>query len=284
MTKISVVIVTYNSASVIKGALSTLSSVDNIKEIIVVDNASADDTCKIIAQDFPQVKLVENKENLGFGVANNIALEQINSDYALLLNPDAEIDDSSINALLSAAEKYKNSAILAPQITLPDGSLQESWKRNVFDREKYGSGKFIEPVGDLCADFLSGAVMLLRTEYFKGEIGFFDPNIFLFYEDDDLCLKAKEAGYELVLVSGAKAKHIMGGSSEHSLATDGFKQKQMIISRIYLEKKYHGEKAAKQMAKKILVHSLLKFILYSLVFNSKKKNRYRARMSGLKSN
>ena len=271
---ISVVIVSYNSADVVGDALD---SVKNFESIFVVDNNSSDNTSNLVKQNFPKVNFIQNDSNLGFGAANNIALEKIKTKYALLLNPDATIEEDDILKLLEAADTYSDAAIISPILVDEGGSSRQNYKRNVFNREKRRS-KYIEPEGDLCAEYIPAAVWLLNMENMK-KVGFFDPEIFLFYEDDDLCLRAREAGYSCVVVPAAKAVHKQGASSGGK--GEGIKQQHMIKSRLYMERKYKGGSAV--LSIKMFFSFFIKLALYSASLNRKKSARYFNRIVALMS-
>jgi N-acetylglucosaminyl-diphospho-decaprenol L-rhamnosyltransferase len=277
---VTAILVAYNSEGVIADALKSLAGQAEIASIIVVDNCSTDNTCELLRRDFPQVTLIENPRNDGFGRANNIALNKVRTPYALLLNPDAVVAPGALPALLAAAERYPDAAILAPALYDEEGRLHRSHKRSVFTREASGD-EYVSPEGDICADFLSGAVWLLNMRLMK-EIGYFDPHIFLYYEDDDLCIRARRAGYGLVLVPDASATHLMGASSGRPKPeAEFFKQRQLIWSRLHLEKKYRGEKAMRRLALKLNMEYSFKAAWYCLQFNREKLNRYRGRLAGV---
>jgi len=273
--QVSVIIVTYNSSAVIENALRSITRQAEVAECFVVDNASTDNTLELIEKHFPQVKIIKNSKNLGFGVANNQALEIICTPYALLLNPDADLAKGALPELIKTAEAYPDVAIIAPLIVKGDGTIQHSYKRNVFEREK-SKDIFSIPEGDICAEFISGAVLLLKMEHMK-KIGFFDPDIFLFYEDDDLCLRTRFAGYSLVLTPQAKAMHLFGQSSPATAKMIIFKQKHMAWSRFYLERKYNGGAAGRKLVLKILLISGIKTIIYCLLFKKQRRIRHYAR-------
>lgn len=273
-------IVAYNSVDVISNALKSLLCCPAITEIIVVDNCSTDDTCELIKRDFPEVTLIENPKNDGFGRGHNIALKRITTPYALLFNPDAVLTEGALDALITAAEKYPDAAILAPALYGVDGKRHHSFKRNVFSRER-SSGIFTPPDGDCCADFLSGAVWLCNMKHLRA-IGFFDPNIFLYYEDDDLCLRARKAGGGLVYVPEAKSIHLMGSSSgKYNAGADYFKQRHMVWSRLYLEQKYKGKESAHKLASMLNLQYGFKAAFYRLILDKKKFNRYQGRLAGV---
>ncbi|MFO0390215.1 MAG: glycosyltransferase family 2 protein [Alphaproteobacteria bacterium] len=274
------IIVTYNSADVITRCIERVLAAPEIAEVIVVDNCGVDDTCDIIRKHFPTVKVIENPKNEGFGRANNVGLGKVKTDYALLINPDAVLEKDTLTLLVEVATKYTDAAILAPALYDEQGVLHKSFKQNVFDREK-DKADFILPEADICADFLSGAVWLCNMKHLR-TIGFFDKNIFLYYEDDDLCLRVRKAGLGLVYVPQARAVHMMGASSGASNAkAEYFKQQHLIFSRLYIEEKYHGVAAAKKLAKKLNLEYAAKASFYTLFFNKAKINRYRGRIAGV---
>lgn len=272
---VTAIIVTYNSAQVVSRALQSLARQPAAGAIIVVDNASTDGTREIVRRDFPQVQLIENAANQGFGRANNLALEQVATPYALLINPDASLHEGALAILLAAALRFPRAAILAPALYDEKGLRHESAKRNVWERERIFS-----PRGDT-VEFLSGAVWLVNMAALRG-IGFFDPNIFLYYEDDDLCLRAATAGYELAYVPEARAEHSMGTSSGlPSPAAEYFKQIHMAWSRLYIEDKYRGKKPMLALAQRQRLIYRFKAFLYFLLLNSRRAWRYRARLAGI---
>ncbi len=276
---VTAIVVAYNSAGVIGKALAVLNRQIEVKQIIVVDNCSEDDTCKLITRDFPNVMVIKNQANEGFGRANNTAFTLVQTPFALLVNPDAVLEEGALACMLAVAAGYPDAAIIAPQLVNPDGNLYNNFKRNVFIREKHRPD-FIMPEGDCCAEYLSGAVWLVNMGITK-QVGFFDPNIFLFYEDDDLCLRMRQAGYSLIVAYNARAMHIQGGSSGASnLKKDFFIQKHLTWSRLYLEYKYHGSKAAKKLMVKTNIINWCKLLLNGIVFRRKKMTRLQGRLKG----
>jgi GT2 family glycosyltransferase len=280
MSEITAILVAYNSAGIIGQALHSLCGQPEIASVVVVDNCSTDDTCELIRRDFPDVKVIENPKNDGFGRANNRALKSVQTPYALLVNPDAVLKEGALKALLAAANNYPDAGIIAPVLYDAQGELDQSYKRNVFAREKK-RGEFIVPEGDLCAEFLSGAVWLFNMKLMK-QVGFFDPAIFLYYEDDDLCLRVQQAGYGLVLATSAAAMHVKGASSGSPKPEAEFdKQKHIVWSRLYIEKKYHGERAARRLALRLRFDYGFKLSWYYVKFDMRKINRYRGRLAGV---
>ena len=264
------------------GALASLVQLPQIARIIVVDNASADNTCSYVRSHFPTVEVIENQTNLGFGCGNNVGLQRVTTPFALLVNPDAIIDARSVEALLDAAGDYPDAAILAPSLRDEDGTLHLSFKRHVFAREARStrSAKLSddEIAGPLCAEYLSGALMLWRM-YHMQQIGFFDEAIFLYYEDDDICLRARAGGFSCVYVPQAKAMHLMGQSSgAPNPKAERFKQYHMIYSRLHLEQKYGSTDASLSLARKLRREYALRALFYRLSLNALKSARYAGRL------
>lgn len=272
---VSVVLVTYNSAAVIQEALQSVIKHPLVVNCFVVDNASTDETRDIIQRNFPEVILIKNAKNEGFGCANNTALKRIKTPYALLLNPDARLQYDTLDKLILAAKKYQNAGILAPKLIKNDGVVHHSFKRNIFIREKY-SFPYRLAEGDICAEFLSGAIWLFNMGNMR-EVGFFDEKIFLFHEDDDLCLRVRQKNLSLVYVHDAVAIHLMGASTGHDVSE--FKQFHLTLSRLYLEQKYSGR--VKKFALRLLVFVVFKYCFYAMCFNTRKKRRYKARLQAI---
>lgn len=222
---------------------------------------------------------MRNERNLGFGCANNVALEQLGEEgFALLINPDAVLEKEAVFHLLEAAERYPDAAILAPLLYDSEGVAYASYKRSVFQREKETLRQTHVPEGDCCAEFLSGAVWLIRLSAFK-EKEFFDPSIFLYYEDDDLCLRMRRKGYGLVLVPAARARHGLGKSTRSTPQVEYLKQWHQAWSRLYLERKYRGKRAAVRLALSRVIFYGIKWTAYLLTGNSRRA-RYAGRLAG----
>lgn len=200
-------------------------------EVIVADNASADGSLALAAEkarENPAVRLLELGENLGFGAANNRAAELARGEFLLLLNGDARLSGGALARLLAPLEKDRRLALAAPQLVYaePEGRLQFSWVpptglagelaqklRNRFeDRPWAHHPRLLRLLAALLGPpWFSAACLLLRRSAFEG-VGGFDPSFFLYFEDVDLCLRLRRAGWRLAFVPGARAVHVSGGS------------------------------------------------------------------------
>jgi len=208
LTDVTVVVVTHESAHCIAVLHGLLASCPHV---IVSDNASTDGTPALARQQWPNARVLEHARNLGFGAANNRALALVQTPFALLLNPDCEFSVEGLRALLMVARDMVDAAMLAPQLASPTGKLEVNyrWPKTVWNSMGPPA------TGMACVGFVCGAAMLLRMERFQ-QIGFFDERFFLYYEDDDLCLRLFQARLPMVLVPEVKAIHRSRSSSKGS--------------------------------------------------------------------
>ncbi|MES2710036.1 MAG: glycosyltransferase family 2 protein [Pseudomonadota bacterium] len=234
LLRLSVVIVTYRSAGVIAQALRALPA---SAEIIIVDNASPDDTVAAARAARPGAIILEQPENRGFGAGCNAGIEAATREFIVLLNPDGRIAVSALGTLVAAADAWPDAAILAPALLDDDGRPVRSWDAGQVRRRALARNRKAEPwpSGPFCVDFVSGACMLLRrTDGLR-----FDEGFFLYYEDDDLCAEARARGRSIVVVPAARAGHAGGQSSAPSRRVAWRKAYHMAWSRLrYLDK--HG--------------------------------------------
>lgn len=275
---VTVVIVTHQSEGVLAQAVGALANAEEVAEIIVVDNASTDGTCTLPILQHTKVRCLPQSQNLGFGRANNVGIMAAKTPYVLLLNPDAVLDEANLLRGLITLSADAQIAILAPALLDEHGKMQESFKRDVFARERR-KDVYTPPEGALCADYLSGAIWLARTQALQN-LGGFDEKIFLFYEDDDLCLRARAAGYSLVFEPASRATHGKGKSSGNNPQIDALKQYHQTYSRVYMELKYHGEDAAQSLARSWRLRFFMKWLFATLTC-SRKRARYAARLRGV---
>ncbi len=252
---ITAIIVTHNSAGIIQPALSCVSTHADITECIVVDNASTDSTWDIIRSQFPRVTIICNSKNVGFGVACNQALEKVNTEFALFLNPDASIDKDGIDSLLAAFSSHPEAAIAAP--LLPDNSVDKSTAPVRSPVIHDTSLPVITPLADkvFSASFISGALALWRMEHMR-QVGFFDPAFFLFYEDDDISIRTRKAGYKMLLVGGIRANHVPGTSCGVTEEINNLKLRSLAWAYLYIHRKYRGKYVAALMALRMALYAI----------------------------
>lgn len=162
------IITTYHSDAVLPKCVAALKDVG---EIIVIDNGGT--------TFIPNVTFLKNKHNLGFGRANNRALKKVKTPYALLINPDAVLEENALALLLETLERNPDAALVSPLLTEEDGTHRRSW-RVTGERKPTTT-----PAQPFAVDYNPAAVWLMRADALRN-IGGFDKRFFLFYEDNDV--------------------------------------------------------------------------------------------------
>jgi len=236
----TVVIVAYHSATKLPACLA---AIPPACPVIVVDNASPDDSEGVALAARPGTRVIRPGKNLGFGPGANLGFAAVTTEFGLLLNADAMLESDTIAGLITAARRYPEAGLLAPEIIADEGHMQFGHDLP-FRRLR---GPVVEPVGDACCWYVGGSAMFLRMEALRG-IGGFDPDIFLYFEDDDLCMRMRGAGHALVHVAGVRVRHEGGASSAPSPALERWKAFHQGWSRLHLEAKHRGRAAAWKLA------------------------------------
>lgn len=241
MDKTSVVIVTFNSAKTIKVCLDSVIKFSSDCEIIIVDNNSTDDTCKIIQAFGSSVKLIEAGGNLGFAKANNLGVKSATGKYLIFLNPDTRIlEKDSLDLLKESLEKNPEYGIIGPKLIYPDG-LEQPRTRNLptikrafqeYILGKKGDYDFYSPnYKTLCeVEAISGACIIIRKELFQ-KIGGFNKKYFMYFEDLELCKQVRYSGLKVGFSPEVTIEHAEGKSGTNQ------KTSQMLHDSA---KQYHG--------------------------------------------
>lgn len=260
--RLSIIIVNYKSQVFLHQCLTSI--YQKVKEIvfdvIVVDNASNDNSPQKIKENFPKVKLIVNVMNLGFSRACNQALRQVRSPYILLLNPDTEILDSNLKEMIGFLEENSHVGILGGKILDEKGKEQRTAfpqrtiLREILDIVTYMRLEKILPVNwtDRFYDklikeseepfevfWVTGAYLLVRKTVLD-EIGLFDENLFLFSEDVDFCWRAQRKGWKVICFPQAKIVHIVGGSSLEDAESFYVRLFHSYARRVYFGHKYYS--------------------------------------------
>ncbi len=199
-------------------------------ETIYVDNCSTDGSVEFLKENYPQVKIIVNKDKKGFGENNNIGAKVSKGEYLAIINPDVVMQHGSIDKLCEYADNHKEVGVVAPKLLDPDGSLQYSvrgfitlnvlfWrlitKGNDNKKKKVINNylcKNIDHSKTQFANWVSGASFIIRKEIFDKVSGF-DTDYFLYMEDEDLCLRVWKSGYSIVYHPESKMIHAAHRSS-----------------------------------------------------------------------
>jgi len=233
MVELSIIIVSFNTKELLKKCLGSIfKHTKGISfEVIVVDNASTDSSTKMVEDEFPQVKLIENKENVGFGRGNNQGIEKSQGKYIFLFNSDAYLEENVCPKLAEFMDRNPQIGVLAPQILNPNHTIQQScgflpnlpqifyWMSFLDDLP---GGQFLKPYhvdhdsfykSQHEVGWVTGAAITLRREALE-KSGLFDENIFLYGDEVELCKRIKNAGFKVVLSPVANVIHLGRGSME----------------------------------------------------------------------
>ncbi len=229
---VSVIIVSYNTRELLRECLESLlcppaGATTPTLEVIVVDNASADGSAQMVAEQFPQVRLIANPDNRGFGAACNQGLVAAQGRYALILNADIRAQASALGRLVQFMDAHPDAAMCGGQLRYPDGRVQPSCARELtlwwvfceqsmlaklFPRVRLFGG-YWRTEWDFNATIeteqVMGACMLLRRPFPR-----FDEAYFLYCEDTDLCYRVRQSGGRIYYVHDAVFVHHLGASGE----------------------------------------------------------------------
>ena len=238
--KITAIVVTWNSEKLIPDLAMTIKAIEPLCNIVISDNASSDSTVEAAAEMIPGAEIIRNGINGGFGYGNNRALSICDTEYVLFLNSDASITKSSLEKLVCTLENTPDAAGVQPLvrlwgwplITLSAGAAMTEYGRGYdFDFMHFQPFPNRMTVEVPC---ITAALSLFRTDVLRKADGF-DENIFMYYEDVDLCLRLRGMGYTFLLEPESEGKHMMGASSRRRLA-----EKWELQSSAYITRKFLG--------------------------------------------
>ena len=257
---VTVVIVNYNTRHLLEECLDSMwRAGDGLRlQVVIVDNASRDGSPEFIRDRFAdRCELVFNRENVGFGRANNQALPLARGRHLLLLNTDAFVKEGSIADAVSYLDVHDACGLVGVRLEGRDGSLQPSCRYfpTPWNEFLLGTGlsrffpwtRFVDDLAwDHCSvracDWVPGCFYLVRRTVVE-RVGLFDPRFFLYYEEVDHCHSIKQAGYEVVYFPGTTVVHLGGESAASDAALDGASRQ---VSRLAIEsamlfhRKRHG--------------------------------------------
>jgi len=230
-----VCLVSWRSREPLRACLRALLDQPQVDRIVVVDNASGDGTAEMVQTEFPRVHLIANDHNAGYAAANNQAIRDTTAPFVLLLNPDTEIQPGAISALLAPFAEDPRIAATAPQLRLPDGTIQHSVRgfpesapillevlglARLFPRSaavnRYRLRDWDHNSRRGVDQPMASALMLRRAAL--DEVGLFDESFPLFFNDVDLCYRLRQAGWRIVFVPEAKVTHRHGHSTRQARA------------------------------------------------------------------
>ena len=258
----TVAVVSYNVAPLLERCLASaraaLAERDAGGALVVVDNASHDDSADLVRRRFPEARLAVNNTNVGFGAACNQALDLAATESILFLNPDAEQTPGALTSLVGRLRREPRAGLVGPRLTYPDGRPQPTRRRfptpSVLLLESTPLGWRVPrwpvlesyyrdgaPDAATREDWLSGACLLGRTAALR-EVGGFDPTFFMYFEEVDLCLRLAARGWETWYEPTAHALHHHSRSADQDV---GAKDRRYYLSKYRYAARYFGRSTAR---------------------------------------
>ena len=261
---ITVVITSFKSNEKI---INCLNSINNQCKIIVVENSDDLEIKQKIESAFSNVQCILSGENFGYGKANNIGLKNVKTKYALILNPDATLESSTLENFLIVTKQNLDFAIIGPD---------DQEKRKVSISMDINNTDLIK------VENVKGFAMFLNLEQFE-DVGFFDENFFIYFEEIDLCRRLTNVNKKIFLSPLIKINHLGAQSHDESI------NKNMELSRnwhwmwstFYYHRKHKGFLIAFITILPKLFSAIIKMTIYSLLMNKVKREVYYLRFSGL---
>ena len=247
-------------------------------KIIVVDNSGNKEFKEIIEKRYKNARCILSPNNLGMGAGNNLGLKNTNTDYALILNPDVVLEKNAIDELINASKEIDSFGIIAPAI-----NSDKNLNYKLFDKKQLTN----EKNNPFKVKSVDGFAMLLNLKKlnqlnnFKN-FNFFDENIFLFLENDDLCKRLIDINENIYVIPKSKVNHLGASavSKKFTYQIERSRNWHWIWSKFYYNKKHRGYLIALIDGFPIFLSAIVKFLFYLIFKNNKKKEIYLYRALG----
>lgn len=254
---LSISIVSWNTQDLLDACLkSVYETTTGIEfEVIVVDNASSDESVDMVRRKYAQVNLIVNSENVGFAKANNQAYAASRGRFFLLLNPDTLCSKGALVKLVRFLEAHPGAGAVGPLVVNSDGTLQHSWARfptvwseftGRLDRRIRGSRDWpntpdeVASVGAFAIDWLGGCCLMVRRSAVE-QIGLMDESFFMYSEETDWCYRLYRGGWAAWLDPAAAIVHLGGQSSGQASERS---RRVLCDSKVHYARKHSGPFAA----------------------------------------
>lgn len=254
---VSVIIVNYNTTALTSACIKSVIKFTNIPiEIILIDNGSADRSIELLKDEFPELILILNKENKGFGAANNLGISQAKADYLFLLNSDTLLVSDAVGSFLKFMEdkNHQHVACCGGSLISPKGEKQIAYGNfpslaeifaslgpGIFYKNYYSkhlsSGVKVYKNQPHRVDYISGADFFVRKSVLK-EVGLFDEDFFLYFEETELAFRIQNKGYISFVLPDVHIIHLEGGS--HLTVQKLEKERIFAYHRLLFFKKCYG--------------------------------------------
>ena len=271
---LTVIIVSFMSEKVIHDCIN---SIPMDIQIIIVDNSNNKSFKNDIEKKYHNVRCILSENNIGMGAGNNYGLNEIDTDYGFILNPDVVLRSNTIDEIIFASKKVDTFSIIAPIME------EEDYPNYKFEKKKDVKNFKDEPFK---VDIVDGFAMILnlsrlnKLENFKSK-KYFDENIFLYLENDDLCKRVSESGENIYVVPKSKIKHLGAKAvdEKYKYEIELSRNWHWVWSKFYYNKKHYGFLKAYIKVLPIFISATLKMLFYFFL-NKKKKEIYLFRVLG----
>ena len=249
-----------------KKILNCIKSLGDDLKIIVIENSNDERLKNKLETKYTNLKCILSNYNLGYAKGNNLGLSMVDTKYALIINPDAEVDNQAINNFFLTAKNKPDFAIIAPFI-------QETRISEPSEKENKGVYE---------VKSVKGFAMFLNIDQFK-DIGFFDENFFIYFEEIDLCKRIAQKKKKIFLDTNIKIKHAGGTSHEDSINYEMEKSRNWhwMWSSFYFHKKHYGYTIALLKILPKFFSAIIKTIYFKIISNNEKKEIYYCRFEGI---
>ncbi len=276
--ELCVIIVSWNVSGLLGDCLQSVfvnGLPDNLMRVVVVDNASSDDTVAVVRSRFPQVQLIRNDTNMGFTRANNQALAACSEPFVLLLNPDTIVQPGAVQTMLQYMRAHNKVGVIGPRLLYGDGQSQPSrrryptlamalaestpWEWHFTHNGLALRYRLADQPDNVTqqVDWVTGACMLIRQQVFA-QVGLFDERFFMYSEELDLCRRITKAGWDVIYLPEAVVIHLEGQSSAQVVAARHIR---FNASKVYYFRKHHGWLQANVLRIAILAMFICEYIL-----------------------
>ena len=259
------IIVTYKSEKIVHSCIDTLPENSNK---IVIENSQNLQLKKNLESTYKNLKVIIN-ENSGFGASNNLGIKECNTQFAYILNPDVTFNKDTFDNLCKSCLDISDFSIVSPihsDKNYPNYKIKKKYN--------FISDNIIE------VDDLDGFSMLVNKNNFD-ESDYFDENFFLYLENNDLCLRVKKNNRKIYVIKNSIIEHRGGASSDPDFSQiEYLKNWHWMWSKFYYHHKHDSYLYAFTKIFKNLISAFVKTIFYTILRNNKKKDFYKARLSG----
>ena len=260
---ITFIIVTYQSENIIHNCLESL---PKVSKKIIVENSNNINLGKQLKAKYDNIEVI-NSKNIGMGAGNNIALKACKTNFAYVLNPDTKLNEDTMDKLIKTLNDVSDFTLASP----------------INDNENIPNYKKVEIKKDINKNILSvgsidGFSMLFNLKKFDDK-KFFDENFFLYLENDDLCMRVKNKKESIFIITNAFINH--KGSISNNTKLEYLRNWHWMWSKFYFNKKHYGFLNAIYKTFLNFISACIKYLFYSILFNTHKKKIYKMRICGI---